>query len=241
MAKKPTDLTSKSWNKLKEMTVPKTGFGDKLDAYAKAKKVTEVLTTRKLASFSLAATALGDITKHIAVAQGKCNKTLHKDTIAALEAYKPLIATESGALNAEFVTYQGYIDNFNRRGEVALKEMTAHKQHMTTLTKASVDAVKKALLAKDFVTASQSITGGLAALKKAQDATNLSLEKWREPILHAVAAHADDRGDDSRFQTLIGMQKNITDMRAIAETALATSAQALESAMPKVPQTPKGR
>ena len=32
MAKKPTDLASKAWNKLKELTVPKTGFGDKLDA-----------------------------------------------------------------------------------------------------------------------------------------------------------------------------------------------------------------
>ncbi|MEO7151923.1 MAG: hypothetical protein ABIX46_09485 [Burkholderiaceae bacterium] len=57
-AKPPTDLTGRGWDKLKEVTVPKTGFGDKLTAHDKARKVTQSLGPRNLASFKTAATAL---------------------------------------------------------------------------------------------------------------------------------------------------------------------------------------
>ena len=235
MAKKPTDLSSKSWNKLKELTVPKTGFGDKLDAYDKAKKVTEVLQTRNLATFGLAATALGNITKHIATAQGKCNKTLHKDTIAALEAYKPLIATESTELNKAFIKYQGNIDRTLQRLTVCEAAMKVHKQTMTALVKSSVDKLVDAIAAKKTVDALQFAKTGLAALKAEQDKTNTTLEKWREPVEHKDAAHVDDRPDDSAFQRIIATQKSITDMRANAETDIATK---LKAALPALPKTP---
>ena len=153
MAKKPTDLTSKSWNKLKELTVPKTGFGDKLDAYEKARKVTEVLGTRKLATFKAAGAALDVAVKHIPTAQAKCNKTLHKDTIAALEAYKALFAAEGLVLNKEAMKYQGNIDRTLDRLKVCEASMKVHEQTMTALVKASVDKVTNAVTAKKTVDA----------------------------------------------------------------------------------------
>ena len=235
MAKKPTDLSSKAWNKLKELTVPKTGFGDKLDAYATARKVPEVLQTRKLATYSLAAVALGNITKHIPTAVGKCNKTLHKDTIAALEAYKPLIVAEGTALNKEVIKYQGYIDRTFQRLAVCEPAMKVHKQTMTALVKSSLDNVDNAIAAKKSVDALQLVKTGVAALKAEQDKTNTTLEQWREPVLATEAAHADDRPDDSAFQRIIAMQKSITDMRANAENDLATK---LKAALPTLPKTP---
>ncbi len=238
MAKKPTDLTSAAWNKLKEVTVPKTGFGAKLDAYDVAKKKTEALTTRNLQTFGLAAVALGNITKHIPDAQKKCNKTLHKDTIAALEAYKPLIAAESTALNKAFIKYQGNIDRTLQRLTVCEAAMKVHKQTMTALVKSSVDSVTNAVAAKKKIDAVQLVKSGLTALRAEQDKTNTTLEKWREPVLHADAAHVDDRPDDAAFQRIIKMQKEISDMRANADNDLAKALKTLSDALPAVPKTP---
>lgn len=238
MAKTPTDLSSKSWNKLKELTVPKTGFGGKLDAYDVAKKKTEVLQTRNLASFGAAATALGNITKHIPDAQKKCNKTLHKDTIAALEAYKPLIAAESTALNKAFIKYQGNIDRTLERLKVCEAAMKVHKQTMTALVKGSLANVAHAVTAKKGPDVVQAVKSGLAALRAEQDKTNATLEKWREPVLHADAAHADDRPDDAAFQRIIKLQKEISDMRANADGDLAEALKKVAQALPEVPKTP---
>ena len=195
----------------------------------------EVLLTRKLATYSLAAVALGNITKHIATARGKCNKTLHKDTIAALEAYKPLIAAESTALNKEVIEYQGYIDRTLQRLAVCEAAMKVHKQTMTALVKSSLDNVDNAIAAKKTADAIQLVKSGVAALKAEQDKTNTTLEKWCEPVLATEAAHADDRPDDSAFQRIITMQKSITDMRANAENDLATKLKAALPALPKAP------
>ncbi len=235
MAKKPTDLTSKSWNKLKELTVPKTGFGDKLDAYEKARKVTEVLATRKLATFKAAGTALDLAVKHIPTAQAKCNKTLHKDTIAALEAYKALFTAEGLVLNKEAMKYQGNIDRTLDRLKVCEAAMKVHEQTMTALVKASVDKVSNAITAKKTVDALQFVKIGVAALKAQQNTTNTTLEKWREPVEHKDAAHMDDRPDDSAFQRIIATQKRITDMRADAETTMAAK---LKTALGDLPKTP---
>jgi len=51
--------------------------------------------TRELDSYNAAVVALNHITKHIVTAQPKCSKTCIKDTIAAIEAYKPALNREA--------------------------------------------------------------------------------------------------------------------------------------------------
>src|SRR6201999_4401622 len=93
---KPTDLTRKGWAKIKGLTVPKTGFGEKLEAYekAKGKVLATALAARNRPNSAAAAGALKPVEHQIPDAIKKCNKTLHKDTIAALEAYKGLVTKE---------------------------------------------------------------------------------------------------------------------------------------------------
>lgn len=238
MAKTPTDLTRRGWDKLKELTVPKTGFGDKLDAYDKARRSTQVLMTRNLATFKAAATALDVAVKHIPTAQAKCNKTLHKDTIAALAAYKPLFTAEGLALNQAAMKYQGNIDRTLDRLKVCEAAMKVHKQTMTALVKGCLANVNHAVANKKGPDVAQAVKAGLATLRAEQDKTNTTLEKWREPVEHKDAAHVDDRPDDAAFQRIIAMQKSITDMRANADTDLAAALKTMADKLPELPKTP---
>ena len=113
-----------------------------------------------------------------------------------------------------------------------------HKQTMTALVKSSVDSVTNAVAAKKKIDAVQLVKSGLTALRAEQDKTNTTLEKWREPVLHADAAHVDDRPDDAAFQRIIKMQKEISDMRANADNDLAKALKTLSDALPAVPKTP---
>ena len=208
MASKPTDLTSKTWNKLKEVTVPKTGFGAKLDLFVAAKNDTEVLRTRNLAAYKKAADALDDVIKHIPVAKAKCNKLLHKSTISLLGSYETLLDAEDTALKKKATDYQGYIDTALELRATCAKEMTAHKLEMEKTGKDLLEAVNAAIAEKKLVDAAQLVKEGMAELDQIRVAANASLEKPRTAgdALAEKKASADDLGSDG-FTRLIKMQE----------------------------------
>ena len=229
--KPPADLTSKTWNKLKEVTVPKTGFGAKLDDFLEAKKETEVLRTRNLAAYTKAADALDKVIKHIAVAKGKCNKLLHKSTIGLLGAYETLLDAEDVALKKKTADYQGYIDTALELRATCATEMKAHKLAMAKAGKDLLDAVNAAIAQKKLVDAAQLVKAGMAELDRIRIAANASLEKPRTAgdALAEKKASADDLGSEG-FTALIKMQESIIAERKEAEMALT---QALKDALPK--------
>lgn len=229
---KPTDLTSKTWNKLKGLTVPKTGFGGKLDLYQAAKKKTEDLPTRNLSAFKAAADALDAVTKHIPVAEGKCNKKLHKDTLDTLAAYKPVIDKEGMELNAAFTKYQGYIDKYKHIREVCGKELAVIEKQMDTAVKAQIADVKKLIAAGKRDDAVKHAKEAQAELQNIQKLADESLAKPRIPGPAIETPHADDRPDASVFTALIDKQKEIIGTRTDGEHQLA---ELLKAAMPKAP------
>ena len=218
---KPTDLTRKTWNKVKELTVPKTGFGDKLDAYAAARKKTQDLPTRNLAAFKAAATALDDVTKHIAVAQGKCNKTLHKATLEALAAYKGLIDKEGIALSGEFIKYQGHVDKYKNLREVCGKEMKQIKATLDALSTKVLTAAKAGATAGKVAEVDKLVKGTQGELDKLQNAADASLAKPRVPAAAAETPHGDDRPGPAVFTALITLQTDIIALRKHTEAELA--------------------
>lgn len=220
MAGKPTDLTRKGWNKLKGLTVPKTGFGEKLDAYETARAKTEALATRSIAAFNAAADALQAIIKHIPEAQKKCNKTLHKETIEILAAYKPLAEKEGAALHNKFAVYQGYVDKYKHVREVCGKELAAIEKQLDATAKTLIADAKKAIAAAKYVDAGKEIKAGLVELQKLQKAADDSLAKPRVPGPAVETPHADDRPDASVFTALIDKQKDIIATRTEAEREL---------------------
>ena len=230
MATKPTDLTSKTWNKVKGLTVPKTGLGAKLDAYQAAKTKTEQLQTRNLAAFSAAADALQAITKHLPEAEKKCNKTLHKDTITALAAYKPLIATEGAELHNAFVKYQGYVDKYKHLREVCGKEMAVIERQMEAAAKSAIDEVTKSISENDLPEAIKQAKAAKEELAKIQTLANESIAKPRVPGPAIETPHADDRPDASVFTALINKQNDIIGIRTNAEHKLT---DLLKHALPK--------
>lgn len=217
---KPTDLTRKAWDKVKGLTVPKTGLGDKLDAYQAARKKTVDLPTRNLAAFKAAAAALDAVTKHIPVAQGKCNKTLHKDTIEALASYKGLIDKEGIALSGEFTKYQGYIDKYKHLRDVCAKEMKQIRVTLDALVAKAVPAAKAAAAAGKAAEADKLVKATQAELLKLQKMADDSIAKPRVPGPAAETPHADDRPDMSVFTALITAQTEIIAVRKQAEAAL---------------------
>lgn len=214
---KPTDLTRKSWDKAKELTVPKTGFGDKLDAYRAARKKTEDLPTRNLAAFKAAATALDAVTKHVPVALGKCNKTLHKSTIEALGAYKGLIDKEGLALSSEFTKYQGYVDKYKNLRDVCGKEMKQIRAKLDALVAKTVPGAKAGAAAGKADVVEKLVNATKAELTKIQKEADDSIAKPRIPGPAAETPHADDRPDASVFTALITAQSDIIAVRKKAE------------------------
>jgi hypothetical protein len=219
--KKPTDLTRKTWNKLKGLTVPKTGFGDKLDAYQIAKKKTEELATRSISSFKVAADTLQAIIKHIPEAQKKCNKTLHKETIEALAAYKPLAEKEGGELHKNFATYQGYVDKFKHVREVCGQELAQLEKQMKATAESAIAAVKKLVSEGKREDALKHAKDSVADLRKIQERADDSLAKPRVPPPAVESPHKDDRPDASVFTALIEKQNEIIGIRKHAEGELA--------------------
>lgn len=227
---KPADLTSKTWNKLKGVTVPKTGFGQKLDAYQAAKKKTEVLATRNLAAYGDAADALQAVGKHIPEAEKKCNKTLHKDTLKTLEEYKTVLKDEGEKLHNEFAKYQGYVDKYKHIREVCGKELAVIEKQMDAVAKSLVAAVKKSVSESKLPEAAKEAKAGVDELQKIQKLADDSLAKPRVPGPAIETPHADDRPDASVFTALIDKQKEIIAIRTLAEREVM---QVIQDAMPK--------
>ena len=223
MASTPKDLTNASWKKVKGLTVPETGFGKVLDAYQAARKKTIDLPTRNVASFGAAATALTAITKAVPAAVAKCNKTLHKDTIAALGAYANLVKEEGLTLSKEATKYQGYVDMYKHKREVCGKELSAIKKSLDELGVKALGEVKKLMGSSDkkaHELAEKLVEKTKAELTKLQHDADTSLAKPRVPGPAAETPHADDRPDASVFTALIDKQKEIIGDRTHIERAL---------------------
>jgi len=234
MASKPTDLTSKTWNKLKAVTVPKTGFGAKLDAYAAAKKKADEGFTRSLGTFKAAEDAIAAVIDHIPDAQKKCNKLLHKDTIALLAAYKPLMEKEGTELKKDIATYQGYFDAWVKKRQVGLKQLPILMKQMTDRGDGSVTAVRKAILSGKPDLAAQVRKAALAQLEKDYDACIVSIKTWREPPPKAEQPHMDDRGQhDALFNALVQLSNDVEGDHSRLRYAI--------SDMPTLPATPKAK
>lgn len=237
MATKPADLTSKTWNKLKELTVPKTGFGAKLDAFLLAKKDTELLRTRNLAAYQAATTALDAAQRHVAVAQGKCNKVLHKATIKLLDVYDTMLATEEADLKRRINDYNGYIAEAMALRKTCATEMAAHKVTMENTGKQLVTAIKAALAKNNKVMAGEIAQKGLAQLNKLQAAANESLQKPRTANDRPAEEKAspDDLGGADGFTKLIKMQEEVIGIRKHYETKIS---DAMAAALGKAPEAP---
>lgn len=217
---KPTDLTRKSWDKAKELTVPKTGFGDKLNAYQEARKKTEALTTRNLVTYNAAAAALDAVTKHIPLAVAKCNKTLHKSTIEALGAYKGLIDKEGVALQKDILEYRGYINKYKKLREDCGKEMKEIRAKLDALIAKTVPGAKAGAAAGKAEVVQKLVTATKAELTKLQKEADDSIAKPRVPGPQIETPHADDRPDMSVFTALITAQNEIIAVRKKAEADL---------------------
>ena len=226
MAKLPTDLSNESWKKVKALTLTETGFGKVLDAYQAARHKTKDLQTRNIASFQAAAVALAAISKAVPGVLAKCNKTLHKDTITALGAYAGLVKAEGLELNKESTAYLGYIDTFNHKREVGLKELLAFKKAMEELGKKQLEEVKKVIATdhpKTTELAKKLVEKYKADLDHMQTEINSSIEKWRVPPVKQLQAHMDDRSD-KLFKQLTDLPNEIIADRKNIAAALEKAA-----------------
>lgn len=212
MAAKPTDLTSKTWNKVKGLTVPKTGLGEKLDAYQEAKKKTEALQTRNLAAFKAAADALAAVRKHLPEAEKKCNKTLHKDTLEALAAYKGLLNAEGQTLSAASTKYMGYLDIWKHKREKSLKVLPDLMKRMTDNAKMAIKVGRDSANAGKTNDAKAAHADGMIQLKKDYDACIESIETWRVPPRAEEQPHVDDRPTGA-FGPLVKLSQDVEALR----------------------------
>ena len=123
-------LTFTWWDKNKPSTLPATGLGKALKAYEAAKKnINDKCTVEVLRE---AREKLYEVNETATAAIKKCNKTLHKETIEALERFdgvvkqeaKPLI-DDIGTLELELLTLQKLSDKFLPVATKAKKEFDA--------------------------------------------------------------------------------------------------------------------
>lgn len=123
-------LTYSWWDKNKGATVPKTGLGAALKAYESAKgKITDKCSVEVLKT---AREKLYEVNETAAAAIKKCNKTLHKETIEALERFDGVVKKEAeplikdiGDLEAELMKLDEYEKHFYPLAQKAKKEFDA--------------------------------------------------------------------------------------------------------------------
>jgi ATP-dependent exoDNAse (exonuclease V) alpha subunit len=227
MAKTPTDLTNKSWQKLKQFGVGKTGFGDKLDAYATAKGTLSDLQKRNLATYDTVATVLHGITDAIPAAVKKCNKTLHKDTITALEAYKGLVAKEGSELLKEKQHYIVNRDDWIDRRRVSMKTLGLIHKAMENEEKNAAKLIGEYVKGGKRQDAITVVNDTLKKLTAMQNQANVSCETWRVPKAMSEQPHVDDRPADL-FEPLSALVNQVIATRTNAEQKLGTLKKKLE-------------
>jgi hypothetical protein len=218
MASKPTDLTRKTWDKVKELTVPKTGLGAKLDEYQTAREKTEALPTRNSKAYKDAAAALVAVKKHLPEAEKKCNKTLHKNTIAALAAYKGLLDAEGVKLAAAETKYQNYREVWIEKRKKSLKELPDLMKRMADNAKMAIKIGRDAANAGKADDATAAHADGLKQLKEDYEACIKSVETWRVPPPAVEQPHVDDRLDV--FGPLVKLSNDVETVRTQLDSAL---------------------
>lgn len=160
MATKPANLKKDTWNKLKESTVPATGFGEILGKLEKIRaQVDKDLATGTLTSFIA---LLNAAINHIPKAKKKCNSVLHKKTLALLDGYQD-------ALKDELQKAQKVLDTYVANGQKALKKFHADRNEAISV------AHKVKLLLNGFSAEISDLYDKRKATKEAADALD---KKW---------------------------------------------------------------
>jgi hypothetical protein len=204
VAKKPTDLSREWWKKNKPLTLKSTGLGEALGKWATALAAVDDRQKRNLAAFKTAEDALDTVTAKVKVAKDACNKTLHGDAIAALEAYKGLIKTAGDDLATRKTTYQENLVKFKERKAKGTEEATKFKNEtqakLIAKTDGVVDVCNKSVTVKnvDAMRKSAALANKcLGELNQARVAAIKIISAARKSAPTEEAVHTDDVGDQA--------------------------------------------
>lgn len=203
---KPTDLSQKWWKKHKAVTLKSTGFGKVLGAYeaalAKPNSKTNIQAMIK---------ALKAIEPARSAAEKMCNKTLHKDTIAILAAYKELIVKESTKLQKRGADYEEDIKAWTKKRTDCVAGMKKHEKDMETLVKkadATLQTARSTAANGNDTDKARTVklcNAMIAELKKARAAAKDTMDTVRIAGTGPEPVHAEDR-DPAIFTEAINIQ-----------------------------------
>jgi hypothetical protein len=234
MAKAPTDLSQKWWHTNKAKTLKSTGLGAVLAVYETEWSKCEGPPDRCLEQFAKAEKALGKIEPAVKKAKSMCNKTLHKDTMTALDGYAPLIKRAGQELQRAQQVYQGYIDDWADirfrtkagmlKGQKEMEALLKKAEDTVTVCEKSAQAQKNEFMAKSAALAKKV----LAELKAKQQSIDETLSEARVPKNASVSPHADDRPNKAAgiFEECRKIQEQIVGERKNAESRLLAAIKA---------------
>jgi chromosome segregation ATPase len=238
MAKKPTDLSRKWWHDNKVMTLKSTGLGAALGEWEAGWKLCQDKPKRNFAAYNAADEALKNVKKKVAEAKTACNRLLHKDTIAALDAYPALINSAQQDLDQARQQYQGYFDDWKRirvdckanmeQGEREMDHLVDKAEQtakLCTQTAASTKPNKEELVRKSIALA----RNVLGELTKKQEAINKIHSEARAPKVQAAELpHWGDYPKDleNHFILYQQIEERVISKRADAAGKLQTAIEA---------------
>ncbi|MGH7295413.1 MAG: hypothetical protein ACRELB_10795 [Polyangiaceae bacterium] len=195
------ELTSAWWSRNKAKTLKSTGLGDALrhyeEALAEVKRLaTSPIVHTTLERFNAVQEMLSRALPHaVDTATAACNRTLHKDTIAALKEYKEkLIPKEATHLVNLRETYA-------KRYDALKKEFAASCQELFELSGKTLDVARAAL------DKAKSLVGG-------SDAATMEM---MDDLAKGPAGKADAERRMKRIQTSV---VEIGTLRTVAQQAL---------------------
>lgn len=228
MAKTPTDLSRDWWHKNKATTLKSTNLGQALGNWEAAWDACQQVMTRKYSNYDAAQAALAALKPAVATAKAACNKTLHGDTIKALDAYTKLIGNAAGVLMKHRTDYDKFVKDWADVRKQAKRDMVRGNTEMDTLIAKATEAVKACLVASkgtDAAAKTDAITKAqkrLQQLADLQQKINDDLSAARVPTLRTIQPHPDDFPGDAAplFNECVTMQTQIVGKRGNAENAL---------------------
>jgi hypothetical protein len=99
----PQDLKRSTWKKIKPLLMKKTGLGESLEKYAKARSDADKV--KRYSLYMAAGKALDEVKKAVKTATDVATAGKHKDTIESLKAYPALVQKEAAAVAVESIKY----------------------------------------------------------------------------------------------------------------------------------------
>jgi len=227
MAKMPTELSQKWWSTNKAKTLKSTGLGALLGKYETIWKECQGPPHRSLKKFAEAETALKAVEAGVAKAKSMCNAILHKETLGALDGYRPLIAKAKGQIESSKRDYEKIIKDWADFRKTTKTGMEQRQAEMNKLIEKADVGLKtceqsaKAQIAEGMKHSVNLAKSLIAELKAKQESINKYLETWRTGKGPA-SPHLDDRPTeyDSMVPEMNKIQVDINAARQNAESRL---------------------